>query len=72
MAVHQLVEQQAVRTPDAIAVRFGDAEVSYRDLDARAEALAQNLRHQGAGRDVLVGLLAERSLEMVVGILAIF
>src|SRR5690242_3454457 len=70
-AIHQLVEQQVVRTPDATAVLCGDVAVSYRELNRRAGTLARALRHQGAGPDTLVGLLAERSPEMVAGVLAV-
>jgi tyrocidine synthetase-3 len=69
--IHHLFERQAIRTPDATAVLFGDRRVSYQELSRRATALACTLRHQGVGPDTLVGLLADRSIEMVAGILAI-
>ncbi len=70
-SLHGLFEVQAARTPDAVAVLFGEEEVTYRDLDARASRLAHRLRGLGAGPEVGVGLCAERSLEMVAGLLGI-
>src|SRR5262245_5298967 len=70
-AIHHLVERQANRTPDATAVLFGDRRVSYQELNQRATALACTLQHQGVGPNTLVGLLADRSIEMVAGILGI-
>ncbi|MFJ4157612.1 amino acid adenylation domain-containing protein, partial [Pseudomonas sp. NPDC089752] len=69
--VHRLIEAQVARTPDAEALRFGEYGLSYAQLDARANQLAHKLQEQGVGPDVLVGIAAERSLEMVVGLLAI-
>ncbi|MFW9085727.1 non-ribosomal peptide synthetase [Pseudomonas sp. P2758] len=69
--MHQLIEAQAERTPDATALVFGDVALSYAQLDARANQLAHLLREQGVGPDVLVGIALERSIEMVVGLLAI-
>ncbi|MBS3183954.1 non-ribosomal peptide synthase/polyketide synthase [Pseudomonas sp. PCH44] len=69
--VHQLFEQQAARQPQAPALTFADRTLSYAELNAEANRLAQYLRSQGVGPDVLVGIAAERSVEMVVGLLAI-
>ncbi|MDQ8188617.1 AMP-binding protein, partial [Pelagicoccus sp. SDUM812002] len=70
--VHELFEEQARRDPDAVALVFGGGEMSYGELDARSNALARRLREErGVGPDVLVGMLVERSFEMVVGILGI-
>ncbi|HEK1011773.1 TPA: AMP-binding protein, partial [Pseudomonas putida] len=69
--VHRLIEAQMDRTPNAEAVRFGEHGMTYAQLDARANQLAHKLQEQGVGPDVLVGIAAERSLEMVVGLLAI-
>src|SRR5207244_1463524 len=71
MAIHHLFEQQALRTPKATTLLFGDLRVSYRELNHRATTLAHTLRHRGAGPNTLVGLLADRSVEMVAGILGI-
>ncbi|MHB2050556.1 amino acid adenylation domain-containing protein, partial [Pseudomonas sp. VEM90] len=69
--VQRLIEAQVQRTPDAEALVFGDLRLSYAELDARANQLANRLVVAGVGPDVLVGIAAERSLEMVVGLLAI-
>src|SRR5438477_13039712 len=69
--VHRLFEAQAARTPDALALTCGDRHWTYRELDARARRLARRLRGLGVGPEVLVGLCAERSAELVVGLLAI-
>ena len=67
----ELFGAQAARTPDAIAVVFGDEQLTYGALDARANQLAHHLRGLGVGPEVVVGLCVERSLDMVVGLLGI-
>ncbi len=69
--VHTLIEAQATRTPDATAVVFESRSLTYAELDARANQVARHLRGMGVGRDTLVGMYAERSLEMIVGLLGI-
>ncbi|HEV3049820.1 MAG TPA: amino acid adenylation domain-containing protein, partial [Longimicrobium sp.] len=69
--IHELFEAQAVRTPDAVAVVFEDASLTYAELNARANRLAHHLRAHGVGPEVRVGVLMERSLEMVVSLLAV-
>ncbi|HEX3398966.1 MAG TPA: amino acid adenylation domain-containing protein, partial [Acetobacteraceae bacterium] len=69
--VHELFEAQAARTPDAIAVEFGDQQLRYGQLNACANRLAHHLRSLGVGPDSRVALCVERSLEMVVGLLAV-
>ncbi|MFL6236020.1 MAG: amino acid adenylation domain-containing protein, partial [Thermoanaerobaculia bacterium] len=69
--VHRLFESQAEKTPEAVAVVFEGESLTYRELNARANRLARHLRRRGAGPEVLVGIRAERSFEMVVGLLAI-
>jgi amino acid adenylation domain-containing protein len=69
--IHELFEAQAVRTPQAVALEFGEERVSYGELNRRANQLARVLRKKGVGPDVLVGVFAERSFEMVVALLAI-
>ena len=69
--VHQLFEEQVGRTPDAIAVRFGNEELSYRELNVRANRLAWHLRELGVSPEVLVGIFADRSLEMLVALFAV-
>jgi natural product biosynthesis luciferase-like monooxygenase protein len=69
--IHELFEQQVALHPDAIAVAFADRQLTYRELNERANQLAHYLRLQGVGADVVVGLHIERSLEMMVGLLGI-
>ena len=69
--LHDLFEAQVERTPDAIALVFGEQEISYRELNRRANQLARHLRASGAGADARVGLMLERSTEMMVGLLGI-
>jgi amino acid adenylation domain-containing protein len=69
--VHKHFELQAGSVPDTVAVTFGAEQLTYRELNARANQLAHALRRLGVGPDVLVGLLTERSLEMVIGLLGI-
>ncbi|MFL1391710.1 amino acid adenylation domain-containing protein [Pseudomonas tritici] len=69
--VHQLIEQQVARTPDAAALVFAEQRLSYAELNRRANRLAHRLIEAGVGPDVLVGLAVERSIEMVVGLLAV-
>ena len=69
--IHQLFEARAEATPDAVAVSYGDTHVTYRHLSERANGLAHYLTTLGVAPDVLVGVLLERSVEMVVALLAI-
>ncbi len=69
--VHRLIGQQARRTPEAVALVFGDVSLSYAQLEARANRLAHRLIALGVRPDTKVGIATERSLEMVVGLLAI-
>ncbi|HEY0094568.1 MAG TPA: AMP-binding protein, partial [Archangium sp.] len=66
-----LFEAQVARTPDAVAVVFGDEQLTYRALDVRANQLARRLRALGVGPEERVGLSVERSPDMVVGMLGI-
>ncbi len=70
-SVHELFAAQAASTPDAVALVFGDATLSYRELNERANGLAHHLQRLGVGLESPVGLCMERSLEMVIGTLAI-
>ncbi|MFP2908689.1 non-ribosomal peptide synthetase [Pyxidicoccus sp. 3LFB2] len=71
VSLHRLIEQQAARTPGAPAVRCEDAELSYRQLDARANQLAHHLRALGVGPDVPVALCLERGVDLVVALLGV-
>ncbi len=64
-------EEQVRRAPDRIAVKFEKRSLTYRELDRCAEALAARLRATGIGRERLVGVFLERSLEMIVALLAV-
>jgi amino acid adenylation domain-containing protein len=69
--VHGLFERQVERTPDSVAVVFGNERLTYAQLNDRANRVANFLRKRGVGPEVLVGLCVERSPEMVVGLLGI-
>jgi amino acid adenylation domain-containing protein len=70
-AVHRLFESQVERTPEAIAISFGDVTLTYHELNQRANRLGHRLRRLGVGAEKLVGLCANRSPEMLVGLLGI-
>ncbi len=69
--IHELVETQVERTPDALAVAFGEQKLSYRELNARANQLAHRLQQAGVGPEKVVGLCLERSADLVIGVLGI-
>ncbi|MFF2155109.1 amino acid adenylation domain-containing protein [Paenibacillus chitinolyticus] len=69
--IHGLIEEQAARVPDATAVVYEQERLTYRELNDRANRLARTLRAAGVQPDQLVGLMAGRSLEIAVGILAV-
>ncbi len=69
--LHELIEEQAGRTPEAVAVVFGERRLTYRQLNGRANQLARYLQRLGVGPDSLAGICVERSLEMVIGLLGI-
>ncbi|HEY2900576.1 MAG TPA: MupA/Atu3671 family FMN-dependent luciferase-like monooxygenase [Polyangia bacterium] len=69
--VHDVIAEQAARTPDAVAVVFGGRSLTYAELDRRADHLARRLRALGLGPDVLAGIFVERSLDLAVALLAI-
>jgi amino acid adenylation domain-containing protein len=68
---HHLFEAQVERTPDAVAVAYGNQQLTYRELNTRANQLAHYLQKLGVKPDVLVAISVERSIEMVVGFLGI-
>jgi aspartate racemase len=69
--IHHLFEAQAARTPEAIALTCGAQQISYRALNERANQVAHYLSARGVGAEVLVGVMLERSIEMVVALLGI-
>ena len=69
--IHELLERQANRTPHAIAVDYNGRTLTFSQLNARANQLAQELRQNGVGPETIVGICVERSPEMVLGILGI-
>ncbi len=69
--IHQLFEEQVELAPNAIALLFEDRQLTYKELNQRANQLAHHLRNLGVGPEVLVGICVERSLEMIVGLLGI-
>ncbi|VTZ49147.1 Amino acid adenylation domain protein [Methylocella tundrae] len=69
--VHELIAAQAARTPGAVAARFADAALSYRELDERANRLANHLRGVVSDPSARIGVATERSLDMLIALLAI-
>ncbi|MCB0090435.1 MAG: amino acid adenylation domain-containing protein, partial [Caldilineaceae bacterium] len=70
-SIHQLFEEQVERAPNKIAVDFDGEQLTYRELNTRANQLAHYLQALGVGAGSLVGICVERSLDMVVGMLGI-
>ena len=69
--IHQLFEEQVEKTPDAVAVVFEEQKLTYSQLNSKANQLAHYLQKLGVSPETLVGICVERSIEMIVGILAI-
>lgn len=69
--VHELFEQQVSRSPEAVAVEQANRRLTYRQLNERANRIARVLQRRGVGREVLVGVALEQSLEAITAILAI-
>jgi amino acid adenylation domain-containing protein len=69
--LHELIEEQVGRAPEAPAVIFENKQLTYRHLNERANQLARHLQGLGVGPDTLVGVCVDRSLEMLVGLLGI-
>ncbi len=72
VSAQTLFEQQVERTPEAVAVRFGEQSLSYRQLNQRANQLADSLQQRGVGAEVRVGICVQRSLELLVGLLGVW
>src|SRR6185436_4237886 len=70
--VHELFEAQALRTPDAVALACGDEQVTYRELNARANRIAHHLCRRGVAREALVAVCMDRSVHMVAGLLGVW
>ncbi|MFE9581762.1 amino acid adenylation domain-containing protein [Nocardia sp. NPDC006044] len=71
LTLHELFAAQAIQTPDAVALTFGESAMTYAELAAAADELAQRLRARGVGRGSFVGIHLERSADVVVAILAV-
>ncbi|MGD2148762.1 MAG: condensation domain-containing protein, partial [Anaerolineae bacterium] len=71
LCIHELFEAQVERTPDAVALVFGDREMTYGELNARANQVGHYLRGRGVGPEVLVGMCMEHCLEAVIAIVGI-
>ncbi len=71
LCVHELVEVQVLRTPQAAAVEFGERRLTYQELNRQANRLAHRLREMGAGPGVRVGIYMHRAVEMMVAVLAV-
>ncbi|MBV4459307.1 non-ribosomal peptide synthase/polyketide synthase [Pseudomonas sp. COR58] len=69
--VHELFEAEAAKTPDALALIFDGEQLTYAQLNARANRLARTLLAEGVGPEVLVGIAVDRGLELIVAILAV-
>jgi amino acid adenylation domain-containing protein len=69
--IHQLFEEQVARTPDAPALEDAGTSLTYRELESRANRLAQRLRALGVGPEVRVGLVMERGAEQIIGLLGV-
>src|SRR5215207_9768073 len=70
--VHELFEQQAARTPDAVAVVFGKHQLGYGQLNERANRVAHYLSRRGVGREALVGVCLERTPDMLAALLGVW
>ncbi len=71
LCLHQLIEVQAGKTPNRVAIQDASEEMTYLELNTRANQLANHLRGLGVGPNILVGISVERSADMVVGLLGI-
>lgn len=69
--IHQLFEEQVEKTPDNIAVRFEEKYITYQELNQKANQLARLLKNKGVKPDTIVGIMINRSLEMIIGVLGV-
>ncbi|HTU33544.1 MAG TPA: amino acid adenylation domain-containing protein [Candidatus Acidoferrum sp.] len=72
LCIHQVIEERAKETPDKVAIDFHDRQLTYREFNERANQLARVLRRKGVGPEVIIGILMERSPEMVIAMVATF
>ncbi|MBA3711242.1 MAG: amino acid adenylation domain-containing protein [Pyrinomonadaceae bacterium] len=70
-SIHELFEARVEQTPDAVAVVFEDQQLTYAELNRRANQVARRLSARGVGPEVRVGICMERSVEMIIGLLGI-
>ncbi|MGL4798884.1 MAG: non-ribosomal peptide synthetase, partial [Cellulosilyticaceae bacterium] len=71
VTLHEVFERQVQKTPHKVAARFGESSITYEVLNQKATNLAKVLRRKGIGKNQIVGLMVERSLEMIIGIMGI-
>jgi amino acid adenylation domain-containing protein/thioester reductase-like protein len=71
LCIHDLVQEQVRRTPNAVAVQFEDESLTYREVDKRADELSKTLTRQGVRPGTLVGIFAHRSLDMLIALLGV-
>jgi amino acid adenylation domain-containing protein len=69
--IHQLFEAQVTKTPDAVAVVFEDSQLTYRELNTKANQLAHYLQQNGVKPEIIVGIGCDRSLQMIIAVLAV-
>lgn len=69
--IHQLIEEQAMKTPDSTAIIADEQALTYAELNQRANCVAKEIRDKGVGRDSIVGILLSRSANMLIGLLGI-
>ncbi|MGL5939583.1 MAG: amino acid adenylation domain-containing protein [Waterburya sp.] len=70
-SIHQLFAEQVVKSPDAVAVVFKDSQITYRELNSQANQLAHYLQQNGVKPEIIVGICCDRSLAMVIALLAV-
>jgi len=71
LCIHQLIQEQVKRSPDAVAVQFGDESLTYQELDQRTDKLAKILSAQGVQPGILAGIFMNRSIDMLVALLGV-
>ncbi|PFJ11564.1 AMP-binding protein, partial [Bacillus cereus] len=69
--IHELFEEQVKKTPNHIAVVFEEKQLTYEELNKKANKLARTLREKGVAQNSIVAIMVDRSVEMIVGILGV-